>query len=524
MSTGAPALPGIDRHCRRPNLDDAGGPVRATTVRVRAREWLEARALFVVAVSAVVSLCLLGIPAHFAQDGWLALIGGHLIAAHGIPQHDYFTQMAHGVRWVDQQWLAQLLMYGLDRLGGLQLLTVSSVAIVGAAFAGAIAAARRLGAQDLHVLATLPLAAFLYLGTAVSIRTQELAYPLFIATLYLLASDLKAGSRLARTWWVFPLLILWANVHGSATMGVGLAVIYGLVLALRRARSAGWRYALSARAAAFIASPLTLLATPYGTGMAHYYSITLLNPQFSRLITEWKPTTSIPILAAPAFLMIAGTALALLISNRRTSLFDHLVLAMLALGAIIAVRNITWLGLAVVVLLPSTLSTIRGGRPAPLRRARVNLLLALTMIALTGLTTLVTLNQPTGWFTSTYPAKALPTLDRLIADDPKVKVFADVRYADWLIWRQPALFSGRVAYDTSLELLTTRQLQAIAALGAKHDPSWRTALAPYRIWVLNPANKAGNHVLLAQADVRVVLRSRSVLIAIHGREDAGAGR
>ena len=52
--------------------------------------------------------------------------------------------MAYGVRWVDQQWLAQLAMYELERLGGMQLLTVVYVLITGAAVAGAVAAARAL--------------------------------------------------------------------------------------------------------------------------------------------------------------------------------------------------------------------------------------------------------------------------------------------------------------------------------------------------------------------------------------------
>ncbi len=86
--------------------------------------------------------------------------------------------MAYGARWVDQQWLAQLLMYELERIGGMQLLTVLYVLVTGAAFGGAVVAARRLGAEDLHVLAVLPAGAFFYLTTAVSIRTQGFAYPL----------------------------------------------------------------------------------------------------------------------------------------------------------------------------------------------------------------------------------------------------------------------------------------------------------------------------------------------------------
>ena len=157
----------------------------------RVTDWLQARAMFVIAVSAVLIISLLGIPTHLNQDGWLALVGGRLVAAHGIPQHDYFAALTYGVQWVDQQWLAQLLMYEVVHIGGLQLLGVLYVLVAIAGFGGAVAAARRLGAEDLHVLmATLP-GAFFYLATALSIRTQGFAYPLVVVTLWLTASDLR---------------------------------------------------------------------------------------------------------------------------------------------------------------------------------------------------------------------------------------------------------------------------------------------------------------------------------------------
>ena len=89
------------------------------------------------------------------------------------------------------------LMYEVEHIGGLPLLCVLYVLLTVAAFAGAVAAARRLGGEDLHVLeATLP-GAFFYLVTALSIRTQGLAYPLFVTTVWLLASDLRSASAAA---------------------------------------------------------------------------------------------------------------------------------------------------------------------------------------------------------------------------------------------------------------------------------------------------------------------------------------
>jgi hypothetical protein len=357
--------------------------------------------------------------------------------------------------------------------------------------------------------------------TALSIRTQGLAYPLFVTTLWLLASDLRSPVRLRRTYWVLPMLALWGNLHGSVTLGAGLAVLYGLVLLGGGVRRDGLRGLIDARALTFIVvSPLALLATPYGTAMFHYYSVTLLNPQFSRMVTEWKPIMSVPVLAAPLFAVIALTVVAVARTvararagrGDRPALFDVLALLALAIGAVMAVRNVTWFGLALVVLLPRVITQMKGGAAAPLRRARSNRLVAIASLLLAALMTFAILGRPTTWFTSTYPAKSITTLRVLIQRHPQTRILADVRYADWLIWEDPKLFSGRVAYDTSFELLTPTELSAIADLAAK-TRSARRLVDRFGVWMLYPENHSVNRILLHRPGVHVVARSHSVIIA-----------
>jgi hypothetical protein len=478
-------------------------------------DWLEAHALYIVAVSAVIGLSLAAIPNHLAQDGWLALVAGRTVAAHGIPHHDVFTVMAQDARWTDQQWLSQLALYELVHLGGLQLMTVSYVLITGAAFALAVFAARRLGAEDLHVLMVLPAGAFFYLMTAVSIRTQGLAYPLFVATVWLLAQDSRELRRRARVYLVFPILVLWANVHGSVTVGVGLACLYGLTRLAGAVQRDGRRGLADGRAWAFIVlAPLTPLATPYGTGILRYYRATLLNSQFTRLVTEWRPLTSIPILAVALALTVAAGLYVLVAPTVRgraakLPLFDLLALVALTVLAVLAVRNVTWFGLTLLLLGPAAVTRWKGA-PAPLRRARVNARLSVVIGGLTLVGAVAILAQPTRWFESTYPSNAVSTLRGLVAHDPSAKIFADVRYADWLVWDDPRVFSGRIAYDTSFELLTPAQLDMIADPAAKDE---RSTLDRYAIWVLYPSNHKENRTLLRRPGVRTVLRSSRVIIA-----------
>ncbi len=476
--------------------------------------WLEARALFITAVAVVIVMSIADIPAHLAQDSYLALVAGRIIAAHGIPHHDYLTVMAHGVRWTDQQWLAQLVMYGLAWLGGLQLLSIAYVLLTGCAFALALVAARRLGGRDVHVLAMLPLGTFFYLATAITIRTQGFAYPLFVATVWLLAQETRRPTG-RRAYLVFPLLVVWANLHGSVTLGVAVAMVYGACVLAGSCASSGVRGLRNARGVIFVAGPpLTLLATPYGTSIIHYYHATLFNSEFGKLVTEWRPVTSYMVLAVPLLLLIGGTVWTLGRSGRRTPPFEQIVLGLLAFAAIDAVRNITWFGLAVVILLPSTISILRPSAAPRPRHTRVNLTLALGSLALAALAAVATLGRPTAWFQSTYPRSAVAIAQRLVTADPSTKIFADIRFGDWLVWEDPAL-AGHIAYDTSLENLTGSQLQALTSLTATPGPGVPNTLGPYRVLMLDPtaSNRASNRQLLARPGVHVLLRSKRVVIA-----------
>src|SRR5690349_24756561 len=70
------------------------------------------------------------LPSEMSPDGWYAFLGGDVIVHRGLPSHDTLTVWGHGRRWVDQQWLAQLVYYGLYALGGLRLALLANAAIV----------------------------------------------------------------------------------------------------------------------------------------------------------------------------------------------------------------------------------------------------------------------------------------------------------------------------------------------------------------------------------------------------------
>ena len=474
--------------------------------------FLEAEALFVAVVALVAVVCLAAAAGQLAQDGYLALVDGRLIAEHGIPHHSYLTVMASGVKWVDQQWLAQLAFYELQKAGGYGLLVVIDVALATLALGWAIFAARDLGGSDRQMIRALPLGAILYVFVALNIRSQVFAYPLFVATLWLLATEVRRpGSR--RVYLVFPMLILWANLHGSVTLGAAMAMLYGLTLLIGAGRMSGARAILHPKGLLFIIGPpLCVLATPYGFSIIHYYHSTLFNSGFGHLVTEWEPIYSEPVLAIFYVPLLAWTGWLLWRSRSRTPLFDWLVLILLAIAGIDAIRNVCWFGLATIVLLPAIMAQLgKHGERMPSRR-KLDLSIAFSTLAVAVIAVLATFGHPSSWFQSSYGSRGITLVRSLVARDPSARIFADVRFADWLIWTDPSL-AGHLAYDTSFELLPTTDLEAVAAFDEGHRKHYENALAPYSVVIGYPSNKSEAHAIPRLPGVTVHLRTKDIIVA-----------
>ncbi len=455
-----------------------------------------------VAVLALAAGLLLYLPSAFSVDSWLALLAGREIWQHGLPQYETLTVFAHGVRWVDQQWLAELSTFALYRAGGLGLVGLANVALIAGAVAIALTTARTLGAQSRSVLLCLPACVWLLLP-AREVRTQELALPLFALVVHLLATDSRRPSR--RVYWCLPILILWGNLHGTVSVGAGLVALRGLTLAWeRRAATDGLRRWL--RPAGLIGgAPLCALLTPYGPTIITYYQHTLLNSALRHAVTEWQPITSSMPVAVP-FLILTG---ALLWSFGRapaaSTLWERAALLALALLSVEVIRNVELFGLCALALAPVTIERLLPvGRPAR-PRPMINAAIALGAAAFLLVTTAATLMRSPRSLGPGYQRSGLLGAVRSATDAyPRLRVFTDSRFADWLLWADPAL-AGRVAYDVRYELLSAAQLQQIQLALAAIGPRFASAAQGYRLVVLERgADRFSIAAFLAERGRRII--------------------
>jgi hypothetical protein len=474
-------------------------------------------ALLILAILQLGVLLLVLLHSSFSVDSWLELAAGREIWGSGIPQHDTLTVIAQGMRWIDQQWLAQLASYALYRLGGIGLLGVVSVTLMVSAVGGAVWGARRLGADCRSILVMLPLALWLVIPSR-EVRTQDFATPLFVITAYLLASDSRRPS--ARVYWCFPILILWANLHGTVTFGVGLVALRGVTMAWERRGQPSrswWRWVRPT--ALVVIAPLCLLVTPYGLHIVSYYHATLGNSALKRDVTEWRPITSDPILAG-AFVVLTGiTAWSFVRRPGQTTMWDKLALITLAAATADAVRAGLLFALLALMLLPTSLNTLvtnsRRGNDTQHNRLNAGLLLALGVALLTLVAT--TVARPPAYFDGgSGRQRVLDVVRSAVRSDPRLHVMADVLFADWLLWKDPEL-RGKVVIDARFEILPTTQLDSLVRM-VDVSGNWKEIATGARLLVLDrktvPATvrafvaEPGRRILYDDGDNVVILRSR----------------
>jgi hypothetical protein len=378
------------------------------------------------------------LPALVVQDSWLALVDGREVAEHGLPHVDHLAALTMGHRWVDQQWLGQLVLYEAARLGG-----------VGASFAVCLACALGALALCLHVAyrrgaSPLALLAFSLLAVAAApwglqLRTQSFALLFFALTLWLLER---------RSLVVLPVLALWANVHGSVVVGVALVLAYALV----------------ARHPVLTVAPAMLFVSPYALSLPGYYRLMLVDPPFGKAVNEWHRTKPCALTAV----FFAVVLVALLLARRLDPFAQVVLLLTFAIG-LDAMRGIVWFALAALAYLPAA---------ATRRPRRLSGPVAGSFACLAGVAVVAAL----AWAGTRdgeqgFPAKLLSVRGPVLANEAT---------ADWLLWRRPDL---RIAYDVRFELASPAQIDRLIAW-RRFEPGWRGVAAGYRTVVDDPAHVA----------------------------------
>jgi len=215
-------------------------------------------------------------------DTFWHLATGEWILRHGaVPSVDPFSHTFAGAPWQAHEWLSELVMVLVFRAGGWSGLAVLFAAAVAGVAMIVAAYLRRWLAPGPLLLAL----AFALASGAPSLlaRPHLLALPLLAAWAVGLITAREEGR--GPRWALLPLMLVWANLHGSFVLGLGLIAPFALE-ALARDWRAPWRvlrqwglFSLAALAAA--------LVTPHGLeGLIFPLKVTGMTSL--PIITEWR--------------------------------------------------------------------------------------------------------------------------------------------------------------------------------------------------------------------------------------------
>lgn len=460
--------------------------------------------MLVAFVAAIAFMGLFDLSGGFAADSWLTLLGGREILAHGLPHHDSLAIVSHGRSWIDQQWLAHLAFYGLYKVGGYGLVLRANVLLYLAPLALCLVAARRRGASPICVL----LVGLGLVFTGSFVRAQVLAELPFVLLVLLLVAESRRPSR--RVYLAFPLLVLWANLHGSVVVGAALAAALGAVELVRARRP-------RARSLALLVVPwLCVLATPYGLELLGYYRATIGNSQLATYVTEWRSPTFLSVWGLPFFTLLFVTVFLCARLRGRLNGFELLALALTAGGGLLAVRSIIWFYYAAAILLPALLQEVlRAKDPArlPARDRAFRAAVAATALGLV----VVLFAKPTSSLATRWPDGATRAVAGVLRADPQAKVLANDMYADWVLFSAPES-RGRIAFDGRWEILSSTQLRSAMSFLFQDGARWDAEGRGYRLLVLDPARDAGLvKTFRDRRHWRVLFRNERVIVLDRGR-------
>ncbi len=399
-------------------------------------------------------------------DTFLALVCGREVAEHGLPHTDSLAVVTRGHPWVDAQWLGQLVIYGLVHVGGLRAAFMLQALVTASTFA---LCARHALTRDAPAAAVLlcSIAGFGLGAGFFSLRPQMFSLLGFAAVLVLASQDASVPSK--RVWWVIPILVLWANLHGVVVLGAAVVMLR----AVMQSRSQPLR-ALSL----FVLSALTPFCTPYALHLPRYFRdiAHIQDPERALPILEWN---RVQWPEDWGFFAIFGVLLSLLIvvhvkKLSRPPPFEAVVLAVTGVLAWHASRHLQWFGLAVVAYAPLAVAAvplIRSGRVLAMVASAMGVVGPLAL----GASLLRLARTKPSDIERNYPRDVIPVLAALTSEHPDWRLAASDHFADWALWYVPEL-RGRIEVDVRFELLDDAQARAMGTfMFAK--PGWRSVYA-----------------------------------------------
>ena len=445
-----------------------------------------AQHLFVQAAPAITVLALTLFAPRLAMDGdhFLHIAAGQwMLDHHSVLRSDPFSYTFAGTRWNAHEWLSQIVMAAVYRIGGWSGLYL----LFGLAFA---ATAWLLARQLLKVLNPVPALYMTVLSLAilkewVTLRPHVLAMPL----LALWAAEVMDARREGRAphWFLIPLMMLWANLHGSFLAGIALLLPFTADAIFAAAPDGRVRTALRWGAVLFGS---ILAATLNPNGISGLLFPLAFVSDFATSLTPEFGSASLGTFA-PIEIFLMAVLFSVLFLGVRVSPLPLLVLIGMLHAALAHQRFAVILAIVAPMLLAEPIASALNGRGWPKRAEtgsapRHSLVFTALAAAAVGLLGLI------------YP-RAVPN-DELSPSSALSSVPAEIRgqpvLNDWMLGGYLIFRGVRPFVDTRLELYGYDFLNQYRSIEAGDRGAIESAVAKYGVrWAILAPGSGANAVL-----------------------------
>jgi hypothetical protein len=463
-------------------------------------------------------------PAFDSDTWWHLRAGQWIVDQRQVPRSDPFSSTMRGGPWAYPGWLAQVVMLGFYRLGGLPGLTLFSAILVGAAFLFLWPLLE--GPLILRAAVTLLAAA----TSAVYWAARPHIASFALAAFFLWALEQRRRGARRRIVWLLPLaMALWVNLHGGFAIGFILILMYlgGMLLdfvvqAIRRkgAPAVAWeerRRDIAVLGGVFLVCLLAAAVNPHGPAILAYPLKTVSIPVLQGHIQEWQP----PDLRSPQLYPFLAMLLVLLValgaSRRAAATTELITVAGWTALALLAVRNVPVFALvaapAIARHLSAALQTTPAGKAAGgdrLERRSLNTVLAagLVLVILAWLAVQLSPKRNQAYLQAQVPLAAVAALRQA---DPSGNLLNDYNWGGYVLWD---LFPSYATFvDGRTDVFSSQVFDDYLLLWTA-QPGWEAAMERWDIGSVLLPPEAPLIEALTQAGWEVSFRDGQAVVML----------
>jgi hypothetical protein len=217
---------------------------------------------------------------------WHVAVGRDIWRTATLPHFDEYSHTFRGHPWIAKEWLSQLLLYGAYALAGWRGVATLAAGVVALTY-GLLFLALACQMRAAVALGVATLAWAFSMGHFIA-RPQIFADPLIVIWVAGLANAIER--RKPPSFWLLPVMTLWANLHGSFT--IGLAIAAGLALEAIFHGPPSARAETARHWATFLIAALTCAGlTPYGYQPLLMTFQVFYGNEALQYVWEWRPRT-----------------------------------------------------------------------------------------------------------------------------------------------------------------------------------------------------------------------------------------